>query len=279
MSSPPPVSRIDRATLERIIQRAAELQTGERDIGDALSPDDVIQLGRDVGIPERYLRQAILEEQTRTEAGPSERALDQLVGPVTVRAERVVRGTAAEVEARILRWMDDQELLAVQRQQPGRITWEPLRGMQVALRRSAAVLGTSRRPFMLQRANLVTAAYSDLEPGYCHVVLSAELRGARSSFLGGAMALLGIGLAGSAALTVMTPFLWFAAAPIPLAVLLSVVVTRQFRPVAARARLGLERAMDHLERGEIKPSHALSPGRGSTVVGAILDEVRRALRP
>ena len=61
----PDASRIDRAALERIIKRAAELQTGERDIGEGLTEQEVLQLGRDVGIPGRYLQQALLEEQSR----------------------------------------------------------------------------------------------------------------------------------------------------------------------------------------------------------------------
>jgi len=39
-------ARIDRAALDRIIRRAAELQTAEREIGDSLSPDEVMALGR-----------------------------------------------------------------------------------------------------------------------------------------------------------------------------------------------------------------------------------------
>ena len=39
-------ARIDRAALERIIQRAAELQTSEREIGDSLTPDEVLALGK-----------------------------------------------------------------------------------------------------------------------------------------------------------------------------------------------------------------------------------------
>ena len=44
-------ARIDRAALERIIQRAAELQTADRDIGEELTPEQVLALGREVGIP------------------------------------------------------------------------------------------------------------------------------------------------------------------------------------------------------------------------------------
>ncbi len=269
-------TRIDRAALERIIQRAAELQTGEREIGDALTPEEVLALGKEVGIPERYLRQALLEERTRLAPPAPGGVLGRAIGPAAVTAQRVVQGTPDEVEARLIRWFEDQELLAIQRQQPGRITWEPLRGMQVALRRSAAALGTRRRPFMLQRANLVSATLLPLEPGYCHVTLVAELRNARASVVGGAAMCSALGLAAAAALAVMTPFWWVAAAPLPLSFALAWGIARQFAPVVERTRLGLERALDHLERGEVKPSHALPPGQPG-LLGAILDEVRRAL--
>jgi hypothetical protein len=275
MTPPDLPAPIDRAALERIIQRATELQTGEREIGDAMTPDDVLRLGKDVGIPERYLQQAMLEEQTRVGAAVPTGALDRIVGPAEVHAQRVVRGTREEVEERLLQWIDDEELLALQRQQPGRITWEPLRGMQVALRKSAAVLGSGRRPFMLQRATLLSAAITPLEPGFCHVALSADLRPARSSMIGGAGALIVLGLAGAGAIAVMSPYLWFAAVPGAVGLGLASGAARQYRPVAERARLGLERALDNLERGEIKPSHLLPPRGG--VVGAILDEVRKAI--
>ena len=48
---------ISREALERIIQRAAELQAAERDIGEGLTKDELLTLGQDVGIPTRYLQQ------------------------------------------------------------------------------------------------------------------------------------------------------------------------------------------------------------------------------
>jgi hypothetical protein len=56
---------IDKKALERIVRRAAELQAGAAEIGDGLTSKEVLALGKDVGIPEGYLRQAMLEEQTR----------------------------------------------------------------------------------------------------------------------------------------------------------------------------------------------------------------------
>jgi len=57
---------ISQDALDRIIKRAAELQAGEHDVGEGLSKDEVLALGKDVGIPNRYLQQALLEEQTRS---------------------------------------------------------------------------------------------------------------------------------------------------------------------------------------------------------------------
>jgi hypothetical protein len=268
--------RIDRAALERVIQRAAELQTGERDIGDGLTPSEVVALGKEVGIPERYLKQALLEEHGRVELPASRGLLDRAMGAGRVTTQRVVRGDPDGLAARLLTWMGDEELLTVQRKQPGRISWEPVRGVAAALRKSSAVF-SGNKSFMLSRAELVTATITGLEPGFSQVALAADLRQARGALIGGASALLGCGVAATVVLAVMSPFWWVALAPAPLFVGLGWGVSRQFRPVAERALLGLERALDHLERGEVKPSHALPP-RAAGLLGAVLDEVRKAMK-
>lgn len=270
-------SRIDRAAIERIIQRATELQTGERDISDGLTAEEVVALGKDVGIPEQYLKQAMLEEHGRQDLPAPNGLLDHTLGGAVVTAQRVVRGAVADVEHALLGWMDTQELLAVQRQQPGRIAWEPLRGVQAAIRRSSAALG-GRKPFMLTRAGLVTATVTALEPGFCHVALSADLRATRSGFVGGMAAMGGLGIVSAGILMVMSPFWPVALAPLPLGAVAGWAIARGYRPIPERTLLGLERALDHLERGEVKPAHALPPRAGG-VVGALLDEVRKALNP
>src|SRR5690348_5478668 len=115
----PPV-RIDRAALDRIIRRAAELQTGDRDIADQLTPEEVLALGREVGIPNRYLRQAMLEEQARLPDQEQSALWDRLAGPALVGTYRVIRGDAGAIERSLIRYMEQHELLALQRQQPGR---------------------------------------------------------------------------------------------------------------------------------------------------------------
>lgn len=271
-----PARRIDRDAIERIIQRAAELQTGERDISSGLTPEEILALGKDVGIPERYLQQAMLEERSRTASPPPAGALDGIVGPGTVRAERVVRGSAEEIEQRLVRYFDDYELLTVQRRQPGRVSWEPVGAMQGALRRSSAML-QGNRPFMLAKARLVSVTIVPLEPGFCHVALAAELHGTRSGYLGGATAIGTLGLVGAGIVTLLSPYLLAAAVPALGGTLAAWAIVRQYHPIVARTQLGLECSLDYLERGEPRTTHAL-PGRPSGVLGAILDEVRRAIQ-
>jgi hypothetical protein len=269
-------SKIDRAAIERIIQRAAELQTGERDIADGLTADEVVTLGKEVGIPERYLKQALLEESGRSDLPEERGALDRTFGPGIVSTARVVRGDPDDLTARLLGWMEDEELLTVQRSQPGRITWEPVRGMAVAIRRSTAAIA-GNKSFMLSRAQVVRASITGLEPGFTHIGLSADLRQARGAIIGGVGALAGVGTAGVAVLALMSPFWWVALAPIPIIAPIAWGVSRQFRPQAERALLGLERALDFLEHGELKPAPALPP-RAAGLLGAVLDEVRKAMK-
>lgn len=266
-------ARIDRAAIERIIQRAAELQTGEREIGDGLSPEEVVTLGKEVGIPERYLQQALLEERSRAVLPSPQGILDRVFGVGTVTAQRVVTGDPGSAESRLIAWMAQAELLTMQRQQPGRITWEPLRGMQAAIRWSSAAF-SGRKVFMLTRAHLVTATITALETGFSHVALSADLRQARGAIIGGVAGLGAAGVASAAVLAVMTPFWWVALAPLPFFAGVGWGVARQFRPATERTLLGLERALDHLERGEVKPAHAL-PTRPVGLLGAVLDELRK----
>ncbi|HKV75474.1 MAG TPA: hypothetical protein VJN95_13220 [Gemmatimonadales bacterium] len=272
-----PPARLDRTALDRILARATELQAGEKDIGDSVTPDEVISLGREVGIPARFLQQAMLEEQVRTTTSTPDGVLDAIVGAAGCSAGRVVRGDPDAVEEALVEWMDANELLAIERRQPGKVSWEPRRGMQAALHKMAADLGSSRRPFMLTRASRVTGQVTALEPGFCHVTLGAELGSARASYLGGGAAMVALGVTASGVLAVMTPIMLVAVAPLPVAAVVSWVVMRQYRPIRDRTQLGLERALDHLEQRDHRQPRELPPR--PSLVGLITEEIRKALKP
>src|SRR2546427_5641990 len=116
---------IRREALERIIQRAAELQAGEQDIGEGLTEPELLALGQDVGIPSRSLRQALLEEQTRPPAEARGGVLAWLVGPGRLSAQRVVAGEPAVIDRALGTWMQEEELLQVKRRYADHTTWEP----------------------------------------------------------------------------------------------------------------------------------------------------------
>jgi len=269
----PAPARIDRAALERIIKRAAELQTAEREIGDSLTSDEMISLGREVGIPVRYLQQALLEERARS-GTTSPGILDRVAGMGEVTAHRVVSLDADLAEQRLLSWMERNELFCVQRHQSGRISWEPLSGFQAAIRRSAAALGAGKRPFMLSRAATVTAAILPLESGFSHVTLVADTRKVRNEYLASGTALAGAGAAGTATLVALGAFLPVALVPLPIALGIGYTVARRYQPAADRIRLGLERALDDLESGR---GRVLPTGERGGIVGLLADELRKAL--
>jgi hypothetical protein len=271
-----PQSSIDRAALERILRRAAELQTSEREIGEGLTPEDVLALGREVGIPGQYLQQAMIEERAHVEPAAPAGLADRLAGPASVSAQRVVAGTQEDVTQALLSYMEEHELLCVQRQQPGRISWEPLGGFQATVRRSTAAFGSGKKPFMLSSVQTVAATLMPLEAGYIHVTLTADTRGMRRSYLAGGIASVSIGVAAAAILAVLTPFIVVAAAPLPLALGVGYGAVRQYHPKLARIQLGLERTLDHLQQNDVRPRR-LPPARPG-LVNLLADEVRKALK-
>jgi hypothetical protein len=270
-------ARVDRTALERIIRRAAELQTAEREIGDTLTSDELISLGREVGIPVRYLQQALLEERTRLGSAGAPGIVERLAGPGEVAAQRVVSLDPDQAEHELIRWMEQNELFCIQRQQSGRITWEPLSGFQAAIRRSAAALGAGKRPFMLSRAATVTASVLPLESGYSHVTLLANTRNVRNEYLASSGALSGAGAATTGLMVALGALLPVALLPLPIAMGLGYTVLRRYRPAVERIHLGLERALDALESraGGRHPPLADRVG----LLGILTDELRKALKP
>ena len=266
---------ISREALERIIQRAAELQAAERDIGDGLTEQELLALGQDVGIPGRYLRQALLEEQTRTVVREGRGVLAWLAGPALLTAERVVPGEKVAVDRALSAWMEREESLQVKRRYADRTTWEARVGAFASIQRA---LGAGGKRFALARATEVAGQVTQLEPGFCHVRLLADVHGSRAQRLWGAagLALFGAALAGVATvLGVLGPWVllpplgvWAAAA----------AVARRHRPENERVQVALEQVLDRLERGEIRPEHQL-PGVRAGAFVRLADEIRTLMNP
>jgi hypothetical protein len=262
---------IDKKTLERIVRRAAELQAGSQEIGEGLTSQEVLALGKDVGIPEGYLRQAMLEEQTRPASEESPGTWSWLTGPRSIAAHRVVPGDRATVERALSRWMTEDELLQPKRQYAGRTTWEPRAGAFASIQRALS----GRRRYSLAAAREISSQVVQLEPGFCLVRLEADVSQQRRARISGGMVMtmIGWGLTGATALI---------APPLAVAQVLMLVpgvgltiggamVARTHRGANERVHIGLEQALDRLERGETRGA----AGQPLLPFARIADEVRK----
>ena len=265
---------ISRDALDRIIQRAAELQTGERDIGEGLTEAELLALGTDVGIPPRYLKQALLEERTRLLDVEATRW--SFAGPARLAAHRVVPGDRGAVERALSLWMEDQELLRVKRRYPDRTTWEPQVGFLASMRRGIKAGG---RTYALTRSAEISGQVTPLETGFCHVRLSADVRNLRRERIGGAAFLGSLGVAGSGVAVALGVLLPVAVLPAVGGALLALTVLAAGRRAQhEQIEVGLEQVLDRLERGEIRPEHALPGPRGSAFL-RIAEEIRKQFQP
>jgi hypothetical protein len=271
--------RITREQLERIIQRAAELQAGEMDTGEGMTEQELLKLGSDVGIPGRFLRQAMYEEGAGARV-PEKGLLAKWFGPGTVGAGRVVPGDKAQIEAALGRWMIEDEALTVKRRLPDRTVWEKQRGFFAEMKRG---FGAGGRGYVLAKANDVSAAVTELESGYCHVELSADVSLLRNGAIrtgvasSGALVVLGGGALTLASAVVVAPvavglgviLLGATAAAPPLA-------GRMQKARSAQVQLALEQVLDRLEHGEIRSRPQLEGPRASAFM-RIASEIKRSV--
>jgi hypothetical protein len=265
---------ISREALDRIIQRAAELQAHEREIGDGLTHDEVLALGKDVGIPSRYLRQALIEEETRVAVAPAAGWLDWLAGPAALAAARVVPGDRAATESALGTWLEQDELLQVKRRYPDHTTWEPKGGPFASLQR---VFSAGGKTFALARAAEVGASVVPLESGLCHVQVRADVQNLRRQRLGGAAALVGAGVVLGALAPVLGALAPLALVPLVGMTLIALAYGRAHRRDIGRAHVALEQLLDRLERGEKRTAPRLE--QAGSALGRIADELRTLMNP
>lgn len=197
----PPASPIASADLERIIGRAAELQAaaGEQR-AEYLDADEIVRIGREVGLDARHVRQALAElraDALLPEPPRGRAAAIRLWGASAVRSSRVVPGDAAAVQSRVEAHLRDRESLREMRRRPGRSVWEPSSSFLSKMERG---LDLSGRGYLLADARRLELAVAPLEPGWCLVTLIADLGNLRArhvaGWFGGSLPFFGIAALG-----------------------------------------------------------------------------------
>lgn len=246
--------------LERVIRRAAELQTAREALPDRLDDAEVLRIGAEVGLSEQHVRRALLE--VRAEAmvpeSPDDRSFPhRLWGEAFVQASRVVPGGVDEVQTRLEGYLRSEESLRQVRGRSGISVWEPASDLMSQLRRG---LDLSGHGFTLARAKRLEVATEPLEEGRCLVTVTADLRNQRAEqgggFLFGAVAST---FGGSLALVLAAGLPVFLVAPA-----LGVgtvaggtwIARRMLRAEREKLHMAIEGLLDRLERGG-----SLQPGR------------------
>lgn len=244
----PPI--LHRAALERVLQRAAELQAASTEVPETLTEAELVALGAEVGLNAETLKQALLEERMRIVLPEERGVLASLAGPATFVATRVVQGAPREILAKLHTMMDVEENLRETRRFPDRVVWGPRGGFAAAIRSLTRLDG---RGFPLSNADEVSAMAVATESGRVHVRLEARLNGRRT----GAAQTASIGLVSGTGFVVVALALNMML-PVALGVLGVVtgtsayVARRNYRRDAHLAQLALEQALDRLEFGEPK---------------------------
>src|SRR5437868_9562194 len=117
---------LDRAAVERVLARAAELQgagSGAPEVG-ALSEAQLVEIAREAGIAPEHVRRAIAEERTRVVLPEEHGLAARIAGPGTASAARVVRGSLAQIGGVLDAWLDREACMRVMRRIGERTLWE-----------------------------------------------------------------------------------------------------------------------------------------------------------
>ena len=248
---------LDRAALERVLARAAELQMRNADPGEALTEAQLLELGKEVGLTPEYLRQAIAEERTRIAVPGAEGDARSFFGPSVATASRVVRGTQASVLAQIDDWMQREECLQVRRRYTDRMTWEARRDLVGNIRRGFNLGG---RGYVLSRAAEVGATVVAIDETKVLVRVDADLGPARQRSVGlagtlaggsivasGGVVALAAATGGSVLIAGIIAAVWAASGGAGF-----VATARSQRRAVQRAQLALEQVLDRLEHGDAR---------------------------
>lgn len=251
---------LDRAAVERVLARAAELQARQTDAPEGLSDAQLVSLGEEVGISSGHIRQALAEERTRV-VTPAEPGLSGTwFGATTISASRVVHGSPAAVLAALDQWMQREELLRPRRRYSERLTWEARSDFLGSIQAGFNLRG---RPYSLTAASEVGATAVAVDTDRVLVRIDADFSASRRRSLRGSVVAAGGGVLAGASVTAFASM-----APELAGVLIgggvglvtallgggiaAAVAAAQRRRVS-RGQLAIEQVLDRLEHGEIRP--------------------------
>ena len=248
------------------------MQAAEHDVGEGLSEHELMELGKEVGIPDLYLQRALVEEQTRDASAPEEGIVPWLLGPRSLHAQRVVTDPTRETMDAIDYWMTEKELMAVKRRYQNATSWETKKDFFSSVKRE---LGMGGRQYVLAQAQEVSAQVIPTS-GHSHVQLTADLNNTRRSHMRAGIALAGFGTVATLLGVAIGVAAYAAVVPAVVGVLGAFIVMRRRKEKLERVQVGLEQVLDRLERHELKPPPSAKKQLPGTI-SRIADEIKKNL--
>lgn len=261
---------LDRAALERVLARAAELQgASSGEPHDGLSEAQILELGKEVGIAPEALRQAIAEERAGVAVTPEHGLAVSIYGTGRVTASRTIRGAPADVLATLDAWMQRREALVVKRRTGERMSWEASGDFMSQLRRGFNVGG---RGYHLARAAEVSATVASVDGARSVVRLDADYGPLRDATFRRSIAVTGVGAASTAGLVAMNFAIGIAALPVVAVGAGAWYLGRSAHVrTVARGQLALEQVLDRLEDG------GAAPGGVTSLLRTLASSIEREL--
>jgi uncharacterized membrane protein YphA (DoxX/SURF4 family) len=261
--------RLGRDALERVLSRAAELQAVDADPSDAmLTEEQLLEVGREVGLSPQHIRQALAEERSRPLVPEEHGGMARIFGAARVHATRTVRASADSVFHLLDLWMQREESMQVRRRLVDRMTWEPRSGFITEVRRGLNLGGFG---YHLSRAEEVAATVVPVDRDRVLVRLEADLANVRFQRVASGGAVVGGGAVGTAVLLALGFFAPVAAIPAGIAVIGGYFVARSHVPLVVRAQTSLEKLLDRLERGDETGSRQQIAGSREQLLSRGLD--------
>jgi hypothetical protein len=239
---------LDRSALERVLARAAELHAQESaEPGFALTDEQIVELGREVGLAPHAIRQAIAEERGKVAVPPEPGARGSVYGPSAISASRVMPGTPAAAITATDTMLRDSLGFDVSRRFPSGAQWSPKHGFFDSMR---AQFARDAEGVDLRLADVVTLSATALDGERCHVRVDADVSSARRSavWAGGgfsiasAVAAFVVGISGAPVLLAVPVLLGGSG--------LAVAQSRaSYQRTVRKVAVALEQLLDRLEYG------------------------------